>query len=133
RMSRITWLRTFSGFSPREIASLRLERMSRDSRCRMPMALALVCNRDELGEPREMGRRSENETLERVAELGEIERLHVERVGEDEVVPLDAVAAVHDVRRVELEQPAVERSEAHVVRIRGDRKSHTSELQSREN
>src|SRR5690606_41162978 len=83
--------------------------------------------------PREMGRRSENETLERVAELGEIERLHVERVGEDEVVPLDAVAAVHDVRRVELEQPAVERSEAHVVRIRGDRKSHTSELQSREN
>src|SRR5690606_10288905 len=62
RMSMITWLRTFSGFSPREIASLMLERMSRDSRCKMPMALALVCDRDELGEPREMGRSSENET-----------------------------------------------------------------------
>src|SRR5690606_7038490 len=118
RMSTITWLRTFSGFSPREIASLMLERMSRDRRCRMPMALALMCDRDELGEPREMGRSSENETLERVAQLREVERLHVERVREDQVGPLDAVAAVHDVRRVELEETAVEPGVADVVGIR---------------
>src|SRR5688572_26253044 len=56
----------------------------------------------------QVARRGELHALDRSLELEEIQRLELEGVGEDELVLLDAVRAVHDVGRVQHEQRAVE-------------------------
>src|SRR6476660_9507271 len=102
RMSARICVNIFSGSSARERRSLMLDLRSEEKRSKMPMGSACLAVRAELAQVR---RERERHALVAREKLFIVEGRELERLGEDDLVVLDAVGAVQQVRRVELEQP----------------------------
>src|SRR6185503_12886832 len=92
--------------------SLMFDLMTVDSFEKMPMSALHSCRGTlEAGQGADtlhVAHGGELHGLHRSAQLVEVERLQLERVDDDQLSLLDAICAVYDVRRVELEQRPVE-------------------------
>src|SRR3954462_771949 len=112
RMSSMTWISIFSGFSARAIRSLMFDLSMVEKRSKIPIgsdpslgsgrgggAVAVVRERVEVRRERHL------ERVEGRLELVEVEVLGLQRLGEDHVALLQPVGGVHQVGGVQLQQP----------------------------
>src|SRR6476661_1851021 len=112
RMSTRICVNIFSGSSAREMRSLMFDFRSAEKRSKIPMGSACLAERAELAQVR---RERERHALVAREEFLEVEGRQLERLGQDDLLVLEAVRSMQQIGRVELEQPASEVSGLRVV------------------